>query len=313
MDDDGRLDIRHWDTLEQSVKDHPGLKFMSVLAERDAAILERNTAFSEKKAAFAEKETAIFQRDVAYADRNTAILERDAAAAALDYARDGGWNGQRSLSCGTLSNAKILQVLAENPTFSAREYQTMRPINVAYPAPVLEAPPYEEPQKTAKRTSKKKDGEKEIPSKRKSDGSEPKSPRQKKQRKPSVTTEEGLNGEVTVVKKEQKNLDVVINGIVFDISAMSIPVCTCTGVAQQCYRWGNGGWQSACCTTSISMYPLPMNPNRRGARVAGRKMSGGAFRKLLERLGAEGYNLNYPIDLKSYWAKHGTNKFVTIR
>jgi hypothetical protein len=85
MDDDGRLDIRHWDTLEQSVKDHPGLKFMSVLAERDAAILERNTAFSEKKAAFAEKETAIFQRDVAYADRNTAILERDAAAAALDY------------------------------------------------------------------------------------------------------------------------------------------------------------------------------------------------------------------------------------
>ena len=95
MDDEGRLDIRHWDTLEQSMKDHPSLKDMSVLAECDAAILERNTAFSEKKAAFAEKETALFQRDVAYEDRNTAILECDAAAATLDYARDGGWNGQR--------------------------------------------------------------------------------------------------------------------------------------------------------------------------------------------------------------------------
>ena len=53
MDDEGRLDIRHWDTLEQSVKDHPSLKYMSVLAERDATILEINTAFSEKKAASA--------------------------------------------------------------------------------------------------------------------------------------------------------------------------------------------------------------------------------------------------------------------
>nr|ADV59357.1 GAGA-binding transcriptional activator [Pinus taeda] len=313
MDDEGRLDIRHWDTLEQSVKDHPGLKFMSVLAERDAAILERNTAFSEKKAAFAEKETAIFQRDVAYADRNTAILERDAAAAALNYARDGGWNGQRSLTCGTLSNAKILQVLAENPTFSAREYQTMRPINVAYPASVLETLPFEEAQKTAKRTSKKKDGEKESPSKRKSDVSEPKSLRQKKQRKPSGTTEEGLNGEVTVVKKEQKNLDVVINGIFLIFQLCLFLFALALEWLNNVTGGGNGGWQSACCTTSISMYPLPMNPNRRGARVAGRKMSGGAFRKLLERLGAEGFNLNYPIDLKSYWAKHGTNKFVTIR
>ena len=167
-------------------------------------------------------------------------MEHDAAAATLDYARDGGWNLQRSFSCGTLSNAKILQVLAENPTFYAREFQSMRPINVAFPSPVLETPLFEEPQKTVKRISKKKDGEKESPSKRNSDGSEPK--RQKKQRKPGVITEEGLNGEVAIVKKEQKNLDVVINGIVFDISTMPIPVCTCTGVAQQFYRWGNGGW-----------------------------------------------------------------------
>ena len=110
---------------------------------------------------------------MAYAARNTAILECDAAAATLDYARDGGWNGHRIFSCGTLSNAKILQVLAENPTFSAREFQSMRPINVAFPSHILETPLFEEPQKIDKHISKKKYGEKESPSKRNSDGYEP--------------------------------------------------------------------------------------------------------------------------------------------
>uniref|UniRef100_A0A0E0EVC0 GAGA-binding transcriptional activator n=1 Tax=Oryza meridionalis TaxID=40149 RepID=A0A0E0EVC0_9ORYZ len=41
-------------------------------------------------------------------------------------------------------------------------------------------------------------------------------------------------------------------------------------------------------------------------------MSHGAFKKVLEKLAGEGYNLNNPIDLKTFWAKHGTNKFVTI-
>lgn len=50
-----------------------------------------------------------------------------------------------------------------------------------------------------------------------------------------------------------------------------------------------------------------------GARIAGRKMSIGAFKKVLEKLAAEGYNFSNPIDLRTYWAKHGTNKFVTIR
>ncbi|KAL0342286.1 UNVERIFIED_CONTAM: protein BASIC PENTACYSTEINE3 [Sesamum calycinum] len=98
-----------------------------------------------------------------------------------------------------------------------------------------------------------------------------------------------------------------------DISGIPIPVCSCTGNPQQCYRWGSGGWQSACCTTGLSMYPLPMNTKRRGARIAGRKMSIGAFKKVLEKLVSEGYNFSNPIDLRNYWAKHGTNKFVTIR
>ncbi|KAK1412093.1 hypothetical protein QVD17_33076 [Tagetes erecta] len=114
-------------------------------------------------------------------------------------------------------------------------------------------------------------------------------------------------------KLMKRSLDLVINGIDMDVSGIPIPVCTCTGTPQQCYRWGSGGWQSACCTTTISMYPLPMSTKRRGARIAGRKMSQGAFKKVLERLASEGYNFDNAIDLRGHWAKHGTNKFVTIR
>ncbi|KAK6931678.1 GAGA-binding transcriptional activator [Dillenia turbinata] len=138
-------------------------------------------------------------------------------------------------------------------------------------------------------------------------------PKPKRPRKaPSVSKANG-NSTVQQAKGAKKNVDVYINGYPMDLSGIPIPVCSCTGNSQQCYRWGSGGWQSACCTTSISMYPLPMSSKRRGARIAGRKMSQGAFKKVLERLAAEGHNFTNPIDLRSYWAKHGTNKFVTIR
>ncbi|RDY00359.1 Protein BASIC PENTACYSTEINE2, partial [Mucuna pruriens] len=134
-------------------------------------------------------------------------------------------------------------------------------------------------------------------------------PKAKKPRKPKD------NGNVPVqrVKPPKKTMELVINGIDMDISGLPIPVCSCTGAPQQCYRWGCGGWQSACCTTNVSIYPLPMSMKRRGARIAGRKMSQGAFKKVLEKLAAEGYNFANPIDLKTHWARHGTNKFVTIR
>nr|ADV59369.1 GAGA-binding transcriptional activator [Artemisia annua] len=140
----------------------------------------------------------------------------------------------------------------------------------------------------------------------------PKQPRAKKPRKTSSIPKENGNpsGRSKTVKR---SMDVVINGIDMDISGIPIPVCSCTGVQQQCYRWGSGGWQSACCTTTISMYPLPMSTKRRGARIAGRKMSQGAFKKVLEKLASESYNFANAIDLRLHWAKHGTNKFVTIR
>ncbi|MFS8014949.1 putative transcription factor GAGA-Binding-like family [Helianthus anomalus] len=56
------------------------------------------------------------------------------------------------------------------------------------------------------------------------------------------------------------------------------------------------------------MYPFLMGTKRRGARIAGRKMSQGAFKKVLEKPASKGYNFSDAIDLRTYWAKHGTKK-----
>ncbi|XP_020084422.1 protein BASIC PENTACYSTEINE7-like [Ananas comosus] len=114
-------------------------------------------------------------------------------------------------------------------------------------------------------------------------------------------------------KVERKSLEHDLGGVMLDLSSVPVPVCSCTGVARRCYRWGTGGWQSSCCTKTISEYPLPMSPSRPGSRLAGRKMSVGAYEKLLQRLAAEGHDLSYAVDLKDHWARHGTNKFVTIK
>ncbi|CAN6180163.1 unnamed protein product [Urochloa humidicola] len=154
----------------------------------------------------------------------------------------------------------------------------------------------------------------EPPVKKRRQGLQPKSPKPKKPKKAAVPRKDGaVNGHTPRARGPRKTVGMVINGIELDLSNIPTPVCSCTGAPQQCYRWGAGGWQSACCTTSVSTYPLPMNTKRRGARIAGRKMSQGAFKKVLEKLLAEGYNLANPIDLKTFWAKHGTNKFVVIR
>lgn len=114
-------------------------------------------------------------------------------------------------------------------------------------------------------------------------------------------------------KREKKNPNIDMSNMNFDFSTVPSPYCSCTGVARVCYKWGAGGWQSSCCTINISEYPLPMSSTRPGARMAGRKMSNGAYMKLLLRLAGESYDLTHPVDLKDHWARHGTNKFVTIK
>jgi hypothetical protein len=124
---------------------------------------------------------------------------------------------------------------------------------------------------------------------------------------------DGLNKQLAASKSDWKGQDLGLNQVAFDETTMPAPVCSCTGFFRQCYKWGNGGWQSSCCTTALSMYPLPAVPNKRHARVGGRKMSGSAFSKLLSRLAAEGQDLSNPVDLKDHWAKHGTNRYITIK
>lgn len=116
------------------------------------------------------------------------------------------------------------------------------------------------------------------------------------------------------ITRERNNPDIIdLNGPKFDFSKVPSPVCSCTGIARVCYKWGAGGWQSSCCTIGISEYPLPMSHTRPGSRMAGRKMSSGAYMKLLLRLANEGNDLSRPVDLSEHWCRHGTNKFVTIR
>lgn len=129
---------------------------------------------------------------------------------------------------------------------------------------------------------------------------------------PSMPRKKNRTSESTG-KREKRNQDDTFEGTILDFSGVPAPVCSCTGVPHQCYRWGAGGWQSSCCTMNVSEYPLPISSSRPGARLAGRKMSIGAYGKLLQRLANEGHDLSYAVDLKDHWARHGTNKFVTIR
>ncbi|GER50289.1 basic pentacysteine 4 [Striga asiatica] len=136
------------------------------------------------------------------------------------------------------------------------------------------------------------------------------------QLKKSRKVGEDLNRQVTSdwskAKWDAKELG-SFDPIPFDESTMAPPVCSCTGVPRQCYKWGNGGWQSACCTTSLSVYPLPQMPNKKHSRMGGRKMSAGVFSRLLTRLASAGHDLSVAVDLRSYWAKHGTNRYITIK
>ncbi|XP_019056258.1 PREDICTED: protein BASIC PENTACYSTEINE7-like isoform X1 [Tarenaya hassleriana] len=118
---------------------------------------------------------------------------------------------------------------------------------------------------------------------------------------------------VPEVKREKKTPEINVDVSSFDFSEVPYPVCSCTGIPRVCYKWGLGGWQSSCCTIGISVYPLPMSSTRPRSRLAGRKMSNGAYVKLLLRLAGEGHDLSRPVDLKNHWARHGTNKFVTIK
>ncbi|XP_077220652.1 barley B recombinant-like protein D isoform X2 [Tasmannia lanceolata] len=293
MDDNGQGDnVRHksdhYKEFHTQMKDNPVIKLMAVIAERDAAIQERNLALSEKKTGLAERDLAIQQRDAAIAERNNAMMERDSAISALEYVRENAMNGSGA-NCP--------------PGYGVprRFPYPMREIHITEAFPISTASEATVKPRQAKPKPPRKESKVEISSKKAS-----------KRLKKIKRAGEDLNKQV-VKKLEWKDGDLGLNQVTFDDSTMPVPGCSCTGVIQQCYKWGSGGWQSACCTTTMSIYPLPFLPNKRHARMGGRKMSGSAFTKLLSRLVAEGHDSSTPLDLKDHWAKHGTNRYITIK
>lgn len=293
MDDDA-LNMRNWGYYEPSFKGHFGLQLMSTTADRDTK------PFLPGR----DPNSIMIGANGGYHPRDCVVSE----AIPMNYVRD-SWMNPRD---------KFLNLLPANPN-----YGVLPETSAAHSLQMLQPPPTNATRddrvapRVVEETIVKTEGgvggggggggAPQV--KKRQSGAAPKTPKPKKARKPK----ENVGGTVQRVKAAKKSMDVVINGIDMDISGIPIPVCSCTGTPQQCYRWGCGGWQSACCTTNVSMYPLPMSTKRRGARIAGRKMSQGAFKKVLEKLAAEGYNFANPIDLRTHWARHGTNKFVTIR
>ncbi|OMP03121.1 GAGA binding-like protein [Corchorus olitorius] len=260
-------------------------KIMSILAERDAAIQERNIAISEKKEALAARDEALLERDKALAERDGALMERDNALAVLQYRKNAmNFPMQRG-------------VKRMHPTYHSTDVgEDGEHVTDALPVSTIAS-------EEGNRCSVKHTKENKVVS-------------SKPPRKVKKVAEDLNRQAVTEVKKcksEWNGQDVGLNLINFDETRMPVPVCSCTGVPRQCYKWGNGGWQSSCCTTTLSSYPLPQMPNKRHARVGGRKMSGSVFTKLISRLAAEGQDLSIPLDLKNYWARHGTNRYITIK
>lgn len=220
----------------------------------------------------------------------------------VEFVRDGWFSNRETNS----DNMRFFHAFSSNPSYAlnASANQTIQMLQSSNLQPKNELiSTIDEPE-----VEEEEEEEEDVLFKKRPQGQTHKSQKPKKHKKVPVP-----KNEISQRRARKKSEELLINGIDLDLSKLPTPVCSCTGKPQQCYRWGVGGWQSACCTKSVSIYPLPLSTKRKGARIAGRKMSLGAFKKVLETLAGEGYNLSNPIDLKPYWAKHGTNKFVTIR
>lgn len=328
MDDNGhRENGRQKQPQGQWLMQHqPSMKqIMTIMAERDAAIQERNLAMSEKKTALAERDMALLQRDSAIAERNNAIMERDNAIATLQY-RENSMNNCNHTSpssscppgCQISRNVKHVhhpqQYQQQETNLGGHSAGGGGGHAVSPPAP---AP---EPHKSTRRPKRSKET--------KSVTTTTTAKKTSRSRKVKLECDDlnkamyenthdwtgsGVDDLNHGSKPEWKDQDHGLNQVAYDDTTMPIPVCSCTGVFRPCYKWGNGGWQSSCCTTTMSLYPLPSLPNKRHARVGGRKMSGNVFNKLISRLAGEGHDLSNPVDLKEHWAKHGTNRYITIK
>ncbi|KAH7307235.1 hypothetical protein KP509_22G051000 [Ceratopteris richardii] len=335
MDTDRRMAMRCIMAPDQAehmaLKEYARIRLMQVIAERDAAFIERDNVLAEKKAAINERDSAFLQRDIAFAERDAAIMERDNAMAALENARGHrnlGWNQFKKQPDIKGKDSTLLQMSLPSGPFMVEEPHSFNadPSMLSFINSNSEKiqPMQQSQQSNGK--SRKRSSSKAKRDVKNSEGTDvPKSEGKKKR---SDNNSNGQEGNVPLIlpvvpyigqESDQAPQKIEMHNFVQDQKEICftvttpIPYCSCTGMNQPCYRWGNGGWQSACCTNILSVHPLPMNPSKRGYRLPGRKMSAGAFQKLVKRLTEEGADLSQPIDLKNYWAKHGTNRYTTIK
>lgn len=264
--------------------------------ERDAAIKERDIAIAEKKAAIAERDLAIQQRDAVVIDRDNALREYENAIAALQF-QESAMNALWSSVVHGLKRTKHPTNQHPNNVKSAHTFGEDC-ITDALPISVIPAHAAMPDQFTGAKIKKNVSSKSSKPLK--------KSKKMCEDLNKNVTTD-GSKAEWDAQEFGSINL------VHFNESIMPAPVCSCTGVSRQCYKWGSGGWQSSCCTTSLSVYPLPQMPNKKHSRIGGRKMSGSVFSRLLTTVAAAGHDLSIPLDLKNYWSKHGTNRYITIK
>lgn len=260
-------------------------RFMSIMIERNTAIRERNAAIAEMKEALIARDEAMKQRDEAIAERDRAQKMRDIAVEDLKH----------------LENAVNSRQFAANEMKRTQNHQpdfADAHITDAIPLSSITA----EAVRTSCQSKQSKQNSRGLMRKK-----------GKTTRAGEVSSSYSNASAARKFRSEWDDQDVGLNLIAFDESTMPGPVCSCTGEAHPCYKWGNGGWQSSCCTTMISMYPLPQMPNRRHARISGRKMSGSVFTRLLTRMARAGHDLSVPLDLKDYWARHGTNRYIIIK
>lgn len=278
MDGRGRLGPRNWEFSNHTEHGESVLKPVSCVSVPNSTVSEH-------------QETSL--KMSSYINRDSIIGECNSGVSAMDFS----WIPQRSF----MSQTKNMNSSHATPVNSEMIDVQGMPIAAegAMQNGALEAKPLKV--RKQHRTTKKNN---HIAAK---------VLRQKEPKKQPSVPAKRKGSSTSMGKREKKNQDIIVDGTMIDFSNVPVPVCSCTGVPHQCYRWGAGGWQSSCCTMSISEYPLPMSPSRPGARLAGRKMSIGAYKKLLHRLAAEGHDLSYAVDLKDHWARHGTNKFVTIK
>ncbi|KAM0866388.1 hypothetical protein ACQ4PT_042645 [Festuca glaucescens] len=263
MDDDGGLGMRNWGFFEPQSRNN-GLQLMSnVSSDHDTKQLLSNGPFMHQHHhgyPHVPQHAHHHRRDEGGAPSG---LPAEAPSLPLDIVRNDTWVHQLHHP----GESKILHMLAEGQAGQAvlgghhepSEYGMIPGTHGMHTLQMIQqAEPQQVPQPKDKCISPPLIDEntgaviEPSPPKKRQQRRQPKSPKPKKIVAPRDDEDPNGLGAAPRKRGAKKHVGMIINGIDFDVARIPTPVCSCTGSPQQCYRWGAGGWQSACCTTTIS-------------------------------------------------------------